>query len=91
LVLKVGLVSNEEKDCIFFSICLNFVHPELADVFETQWIGEVEDEKDSLAASVVGAGDRSKTFLASSVPDLEFHIFLINFDGLEAKVDSDCS
>lgn len=49
------------------------VHPELADVFETQWIGEVEDEKDS-AASVVGAGDRSKTFLASSVPDLEFHI-----------------
>lgn len=42
-----------------------------------------------MTSSVVGTGDGPKAFLPRSVPDLKLYIFFINFNGLEAKVDSD--
>lgn len=52
-------------------------------------IGDVEDEKDTLTAPVVRAGDGPETFLSGSVPDLELDVLSVNEHSLEAEVDSD--
>ena len=43
----------------------------------------------TLRGSIVGGGDGSEPFLASRVPDLEFHRLFIDLYGAKAKVDAD--
>lgn len=38
----------------------------------------------------IGNCDRAKTFLASGVPNLEFHLRVIQVQVLDFKVDADC-
>lgn len=89
VVNKVAFIADEEEDGIFFGVGLHLVHPKLADVVEAEWVGEIEDQEDTLAAPVVCTGDGSEAFLPGSVPDLELDVFVINLDGLEAEVHSD--
>lgn len=89
LVNKIWLVTYEKEDGILFCVGLDFVHPKFAHVFKAERVCQVEYEKNSLAASIVGTCDGSKPFLACGVPDLKFHIFPINLDRLEPEVHSD--
>lgn len=88
-VHQVALIPDQEEDRILFSIRLHLIHPKFADIVEAEWVGEIKDQEDTLAAPVVGTGDGPKAFLPGRVPDLELDIFVINLDGLEAEVNSD--
>lgn len=89
VVDEVAFIADEEEDGIFFGVGLHLVHPKLADVVEAEWVGEIEDEEDTLAAPVVGTRDGPEALLSSRVPDLELDVFVINLDRLEAEVHPD--
>ena len=89
MILQVRLVSHKEKYSIFLSVHLNFIHPKLNNAIKRCDIGNVEDEEDTLAASIVCAGDGSEPLLSGSVPDLKLDAFIIDGEGFEPKVDSD--
>jgi hypothetical protein len=62
----------------FASISLNFLQP-LLDVVEGLRIGHIVHDNDAMRATVIGRSDRSEAFLASSIPDLEFHSVTVDF------------
>lgn len=52
-------------------------------------ICHIVDEQDTHRAAVVGGGDGSKTFLAGSVPYLQFHALAVQVDGADLKIYPD--
>lgn len=88
LILQIRFVTDQKENSVFLSICFHLVHPELANIVETERVSEIEDQKDTLTASIIGTGNGSEPLLASSIPDLKFDIFRINLDGLEAEINS---
>jgi hypothetical protein len=68
---------------------LYFIHPVLLDVGEGVTLGQIKNDDDDLAATVVGARDGSELLLPRGVPDLEFYLLAVDFDYFEPEVDSD--
>lgn len=91
MVLKIRFVSDEEKYCIFLGVHFNFVHPKLDNTIERCDIRDIKYKENPLAASIIGACDRSESLLSSSIPDLELDAFIIDGEGFESKIDSDGS
>ena len=88
LIYEVGFVSYQEEDGIFLCICLYFVHPKLAYVFEAERVSEIKYQEYALTASVVCTGYGSESLLPSSIPNLKFYIFSIHLDSFKSEVDS---
>ena len=47
------------------------------------------DNNYSMSSTVVSTGDGTETLLAGSVPDLEFALVVVHFEGFEFEVDAD--
>lgn len=58
-------------------VLINLLHPFL-DIIKSELAGTVVSKHDALRAFVVGLRDGSKSFLAGSVPNLEFNVFSID-------------
>lgn len=56
---------------------------------ERPFIGHVVDQENTHRATVVGGRDGSETFLASCIPDLQFHSLAIQLDCTDLEVDTD--
>lgn len=56
---------------------------------ERPLIGHIVDQENAHRATVVGGGDGSKTFLASCVPNLQFHSLSVQLDRTDLEVNSD--
>lgn len=89
MVFEIRLVSDQEEDGILFSIHLHFIHPKLNNAIKRGDIGNIENEENTLTASVIGTCDGSKSLLSSSIPDLKLDAFVIDGEGFEPEVDSD--
>lgn len=58
-------------------VLINLLHPFL-NIIKSDLAGTVISKHDALRAFVVGLSDGSKSFLARSVPNLEFNVFSID-------------
>jgi hypothetical protein len=56
---------------------INLLHPFL-NIIKSDFTGTVVSKHDALRAFVVGLSNSSKSFLAGSVPNLEFNVFSID-------------
>lgn len=61
-----------------------------ANIVKSLTIGDIVDNNDSLCASVVGSGQSSEPFLASSVPNLKLDHVVLVFHCLKLEVDANC-
>lgn len=71
------------------AIGLDFFEP-ILNVREGVLASNIIDEKGPDGTPVVGSCDRSEVLLAGSIPNLEFNTFLLDGNGLGAKLHSDC-
>ena len=90
LILKIRLIPYQKENSILFGISLDLVHPKLADIFKAKRVSEVKHEKDALTAPVICTCNGPESFLSGRVPNLKLDIFVINLNGLEPEIDSDC-
>lgn len=92
---QIWLVSNNHNQHVIVSIGLHLLQPELLYLLEGTGICYVIDNDDGLriwimdkVTSIICTGDGSEPLLSSSIPNLHFVPFLVNFDGFDFKVDS---
>lgn len=98
LVLHITLVADKELVDTLGGVPVNLLEP-LLDVVEGVHIGHIVNNADSVGAAVVGRGNGTEAFLASSVPlfarvsrlpsapDLEGSSYNLKFDGLAIEFD----
>ena len=67
LVFHIALVTDQELIDPFGCVAVDFLQP-LLDVVEGIHVGHIVYDTDAMCATVVGRGDSSKAFLASSIP-----------------------
>jgi hypothetical protein len=72
---------DEAIDAIFGRVLFGFFHPIGDNIIKGFGCGDIVDQDDCMSAFVIGFGDSSEAFLASSVPDLKFYIALLDVDG----------
>ena len=58
------------------------------DIFEGFFVGDVVDQHDSHRAPVVGRCDRSESFLAGRVPDLQLDLLTVQFYRSNFEINS---
>lgn len=85
--LQITLVANEQLVDVFARVALDFLEP-LLHIVERFLVCAIVDDNDAVRTSVVGRRDRSESFLASSIPNLKFDAFAVQFYGLNFEVDS---
>ena len=93
ICLSLGLpyitfVSNDDDADIGSAMFFNFLEPAI-DIYKRVFICEVEYDKNSVGALVIGFGDGSVSLLASSIPDLQPHRTLVYLKCSESEVHSD--
>jgi len=88
-VIPVRLVSDQDLVYSFGSVLLDVGVPR-TDIVKRSLVSDVVDEQNSHGAPVVRNGNGTEPFLASSVPDLEFDSFSVEFNGAYLEVDTDC-
>ena len=69
---------------------LNLRDP-VADGLEGTTVGDVVHKEDPLGSAEIGSGDRPKTFLAGSIPNLKLDLCAINVNILDLKINPDSS
>ena len=67
LVLHIALVADEQLVDALGGVSVNLLKP-LLDVVEGVHVGHIVDHADAVGTTVVGRGDGTEPFLASSVP-----------------------
>lgn len=88
-VLEICLVSHQDSGNVILSVLLDFAHPGV-DRVEGVTVGDVVHDNNSVSALVVAGSDGLETLLAGSVPDLQLADLLVDVDGANLEVDSDC-
>lgn len=76
----IYFIAYDEELNIFFCIFFDLIQPELLDVLQGFAYTKIEDEDDTLSAFIIGTGYGTETFLTSSVPNLQLHWGVIEFD-----------
>lgn len=76
-MFQIGFVSNQHDDNVSISVISQFLKPS-ADIVECNWFGHIVDKKSTKSTAIVGAGDRSVTFLSGGVPYLSFNGFWLD-------------
>lgn len=87
--LQVTFIADEHDDHVGTGMLSEIVQP-LRQVIEGVASGDVVYEEGPSGASVVRAGDRAESFLASSIPDLEFDLFTVNADHSSSEFNAYC-
>ena len=89
LVLQIALVSYQDSCNVVLGVLLNLTHPGV-DSVERIAVSNVVNHNDTMGALVVTRCNRLESLLASSVPDLQLADLLVDVDGANLEVDSDC-
>lgn len=66
-VRHIALVTHEKLVDTFGSVAVNLLKP-LLHIVEAVHVGDIINDTDAVGAAVVGRGNGTKAFLASSVP-----------------------
>ncbi|KAH9406659.1 hypothetical protein TYRP_013642 [Tyrophagus putrescentiae] len=74
----VDLVADHQLTDRPIDVLLNFRYP-LWYVLQSLRPCEIKDEDNAVRTSIVAAGDGAKSFLAGSIPNLQFHAKSIQF------------
>ena len=87
--MSIQLVSSKSNCCLWRckKTCIFKPRRNMAEAFSAC---DVENKQNSSSSSVITSCDRTETFLSSSVPNLEFYTFVVNFNNLWAKFNTDC-
>ena len=88
-VVEIGLVADEQYLCFGWAGAAYFVVPVVGGIFEGLFVGEVEHNQEGMCPAVVGTGDGAETFVAGSVPDLQFYLVAAQGERFESEVDPD--
>lgn len=88
LVFHITLVADKEFVDSLGGVAVNFLQP-LLDVVERVHICHIVDDTDAMGTTIVGRGDCSESFLAGSIPDLEFHCLAVKLDSPDFEVNAD--
>ena len=89
LVLQIALVSYQNSCNVVLGVLLNLAHPGV-DSVERIAVSNVVNHNDTMGALVVTRCDRLESLLASSIPDLQLADLLVDVDGANLEVDSNC-
>lgn len=89
LARQANLVSDEH-DCDVLGREFATVLKPCGEVIESLTTGDIINEESSRRAAVIAARDAAELLLARSVPDLEFHLLLLDADRAAAELDPDC-
>ena len=89
LVLKIGLVTDQDAGDVVLSVLLDLTHPGV-DGAEGVAVCDVISHNDAVRALVVARRDSLEALLASSIPDLQLADFLVDINGTNLKVDANC-
>ncbi len=84
---QVCFVSNKDLCNIFAGVRVNLLQP-VSYVIECELLCAVKHKNYAHCPFVVCLGDCTKSFLSSSVPDLQFNSLVINRDSLNFEIDS---
>lgn len=79
--------SQQQFLAIRGGVLVDLLHP-LLHIIKSYRTSTVIAENDALSAFVVGLSDGSKSFLARSVPNLEFNVTSVNIHCLNFKIDA---
>ena len=88
LWIEIALGGHDNLADFERGIVFNLIHPFFY-ILEGDSICDGEGEYDACRSLVVGLGDVLEAFLASSVPDLQFVLLVLEVDGLDLEVDPD--
>lgn len=96
-ISDVCFISHQNQHCWGVGVALDFIDPVIFDIVERIAVVEVEDEENSVwiciileGTFIVGVDNGAETLLSCSIPDLHFNNFLVDVDGLESEIHSDC-
>ena len=84
----IWFVGQNHDLAIWFSVFVDLCYPEFGNLLKTEFVIDCIDENYSIGPSVVGWNDRSKCLRPSSIPNLHFDFFSLDFQGLEFKVNA---
>ena len=79
--------SHQQFLAIRGGVLVDLLHP-LLHIIKSYHTGTIIAEHDALSALVVGLSDGSKSFLARSIPNLEFNVTSVNIHCLNFKIDA---
>jgi hypothetical protein len=74
---SVALV-DETVDAVIGRVLLGFFHPVSENVLEGSGDSDIIDQNDSIGSFIVRLSNASKSLLASSIPNLQFDIAIID-------------
>mmetsp|Transcript_25114 Transcript_25114/g.51071 ORF Transcript_25114/g.51071 Transcript_25114/m.51071 type:complete len:209 (+) Transcript_25114:97-723(+) len=85
--INVAFVANKDTSDVLRSVLVNLPHP-IANVCETLLISNVVHKKNAHGPAIICGCDCSETLLASSVPNLQFHLGIAAHYGLDLEIDA---
>jgi hypothetical protein len=87
-IFPIALISYNDFAHVFLGMLVDLSHPVL-DVHKTCFAGDVVDQYNTTCAVVECACDLSVTLLASSIPDLHFHLGFVKLNDFHFEVYTD--
>lgn len=87
VLFEIGLVADHEAYDILATEIFEFLDP-LLKIFKGSWSSDIIHQKGAIGTTVVCTCHGTIPLLTSSVPDLDFDGFVVDYDGFCGELDS---
>jgi len=87
---QIAFVAHQQLVHALAGVAIDLLKP-LLHVVERHLIRHVVHHDDTVCSPIVARGDRSESFLPSSIPDLELDFLSFKLDGSDFEIDSNCA
>ena len=88
VVCQIRLIPNQNQHRIFLCVLFNFSTPKFAHIYEALLIRQIKNHEDCLTTSIISTRDSPEALLSGCIPNLKFHILIVNSCGLKSEVNS---
>ena len=88
LIPQIRFISHQNENSVGIVLHLCFTQPKWTNITKSRLIADIENEKNRMSISIIGAWECPKFFLAGCVPDMESNIFVIDEKLFEPKINS---
>ena len=88
LIFQILLITNQNSSYVLLSVFINFKHP-FRNFGEGLSVSDIVSHNDSVSTFVVAASNCLKSFLTSSIPNLQFDSFRVNVNSSDFEIDTD--
>ena len=85
--VDICLIPDQYAINVFSCILVDLSHP-ITHIDETVFIRHIVNKKNSHCASIVSGSYSPKSFLTSSIPDLQFNFWFLDQNGFDLEVNS---